>query len=347
MDSPFVFISYAHVDGNMVLPIIKSMKKNGINVWYDEGILAGSEWPEYVAQKVISCTKFVCFISKAYLTSGNCKRELNLAVSRGKELLSVHLKEVELSPGVEMQLGTYQAVFRNRFPTYDMFVSSLCKEPFFEPCISKELLAQTHNKATIASVPNKTKGKQIVLLDFLKRVGRKAKNANSESNIINVNDYIFGLGSDFPKLCYSSFHDFRKYAYVNADIISRLGTIRLPDSVGLLYLDKMAIIPENAFVDCKGLEIVCISSNVAIIEKGAFSGCDYLKLVIFIDENKQRKIKDLDFLFDHIIYCSVKDSTLRNLYHFCRCYDFGNETQEKADMRRLSEWCKNTLSKYS
>lgn len=134
MKNPFVFISYAHVDSKTVLPIIDAMKKRGINIWYDNGIEAGSEWPEYIAMKVNFCTKFVSFISEAYLSSQNCTRELNFAVSRRKELLSVYLEDVNLSLGIEMQLGTYQAIFKYRFSTYEQFILGLCKEHFFDAC---------------------------------------------------------------------------------------------------------------------------------------------------------------------------------------------------------------------
>ena len=131
---PYVFISYAHKDSNAVLPAIGQLRDQGVSLWYDNGIEAGSEWPEFVAEKVLNCDKFILFISKAYLDSQNCKRELNFAISRKKEILSVFLEEVELSPGMEMQLGTYQAIFRKRFANDGSFYRSLAGEPFFNAC---------------------------------------------------------------------------------------------------------------------------------------------------------------------------------------------------------------------
>ena len=134
-NKPYVFISYAHADSNTVLPILDKMRQNNICLWFDEGIEAGSEWPEYIAEKVINCTKFLLFISPSYLNSQNCKRELNFAISRKKDLLSVYIEDVELSPGMEMQLGTYQSVFRNRFNSFDEFANSLSREHFFDSCL--------------------------------------------------------------------------------------------------------------------------------------------------------------------------------------------------------------------
>ena len=132
--SPFVFVSYAHRNCDAVMPAINEMQSQGITLWYDNGIAAGSEWPEFVAEKVVACDKFVLFVSKAYLESQNCKRELNFAISRKKEILSIFLEEVTLSPGMEMQLGSYQAIFRNRFPDHRKFCEAVSKEPFFDSC---------------------------------------------------------------------------------------------------------------------------------------------------------------------------------------------------------------------
>lgn len=134
MDNPYVFISYAHANSDVVLPTVQAMKNSNINVWYDEGIVAGSEWPEFIAEKVVSCSKFVLFVSNAYLKSQNCKRELNFAISRKKEILTIFMEPVNLSPGMEMQLGTYQAIYRTRYPSAQAFFDSLCKEPFFNEC---------------------------------------------------------------------------------------------------------------------------------------------------------------------------------------------------------------------
>ena len=133
-NKPYVFVSYAHKDSAVVFPCIEALKQNNVNIWFDEGIQAGSEWPEYIAEKVMSCTKFVLFISKAYLESQNCKRELNFAISKKKDLLSVFIEDVELSPGVEMQLGTYQSIMKNRFANEAAFHTSLSQEQWFNSC---------------------------------------------------------------------------------------------------------------------------------------------------------------------------------------------------------------------
>jgi len=137
-NNSYVFISYAHKDAEIVLPCVEAMRKAGINIWYDDGIEAGSEWPEFIAERVMGCEKFVLFVSEAYMASQNCKRELNFAISRAKDILSIYIGEVNLSPGMEMQLGSYQAIYKKRFDSDTKFHTALCGEHYFDVCRVKE-----------------------------------------------------------------------------------------------------------------------------------------------------------------------------------------------------------------
>lgn len=148
MNNSYVFISYAHADRERVLLCLEAMEKSDINIWYDEGIAAGSEWPEYIAEKVALCTRFVLFVSNSYLESQNCKRELNFAISRNKEILTIYLENVNLTNGMEMQLGTYQAVFKNRFKSDFEFYTSLCGEAYFDVCRKSNNDLETEMKAS-------------------------------------------------------------------------------------------------------------------------------------------------------------------------------------------------------
>lgn len=135
-DKPYIFISYAHKDNATVLPILKLMREYNINIWYDDGIEAGSEWPDYIAQKILGCNRFLCFISENYPASQNCKRELNFAIAEKKEVLSIYLKEeINLPAGMRMQLGSYQSLFYNRFKSPDDFGKFIANENFVHSCI--------------------------------------------------------------------------------------------------------------------------------------------------------------------------------------------------------------------
>ena len=53
---PYIFVSYAHKNDAAVLEIIGTLQSRGFRVWYDEGIEAGSEWPESIASPRRICS---------------------------------------------------------------------------------------------------------------------------------------------------------------------------------------------------------------------------------------------------------------------------------------------------
>lgn len=147
----FVFISYAHKDADVVLPIISGLQRAGISVWYDDGIEAGTEWPEFIAEKLISCTKMIVMLTNNYVASHNCTRELNLAVEENKPILTIHLqKSIQLSPGYRMQLGTTQGIFRHRFSSQKDFMDNLASARFFEDC---RVEVNIHSSDTVGGEP--------------------------------------------------------------------------------------------------------------------------------------------------------------------------------------------------
>ena len=131
---PYIFISYAHKDSHRVLPIISALSAKGFNVWYDAGIEVGTEWPDFIAEKVLGSSCFITFLSKNYIESNNCKQEVEFAVSRGKNVLAVYLEDFILPAGLSMRLGLYQSMFRNRFPSDSAFVNELSTAEMLKKC---------------------------------------------------------------------------------------------------------------------------------------------------------------------------------------------------------------------
>ena len=133
-DEPFVFISYSHRDSANVFPIIKRLHDTGHRVWYDQGIDPGSEWPEYIAEKLNAAALVICFLSRNAIGSANVRREIHFALDRQKPFISVYLEDFEMSLGLQLQLGSLQAVFLHRYANPDEFHARLAKvlEPIIE-----------------------------------------------------------------------------------------------------------------------------------------------------------------------------------------------------------------------
>ncbi|MBR4017481.1 MAG: toll/interleukin-1 receptor domain-containing protein [Oscillospiraceae bacterium] len=131
---PYIFVSYAHSDSDRVLPVISALQERGFRIWYDAGIEAGTEWPEYIAQYLNDCNSFVAFMSCHAANSHNCRREINFAIKLRKEPLVIYLEDVELSLGMQMQLDSLQAIYRTRHSDDDSFLTELCRSRLLSPC---------------------------------------------------------------------------------------------------------------------------------------------------------------------------------------------------------------------
>ena len=112
-DQPYIFISYAHKDSEIVLPIVARLQKDGYRVWYDEGIAPGSSWDIYISRHLDQSCDVLSFISRSYVKSPNCRDELALARMKGKPMNLVYIDDVQLSAGMRMRYGRIQSLFMN------------------------------------------------------------------------------------------------------------------------------------------------------------------------------------------------------------------------------------------
>ncbi|MDH3440250.1 MAG: TIR domain-containing protein [Gammaproteobacteria bacterium] len=109
---PYVFVSYSHSDKTNVYPEIRRLQDHGINVWYDEGIDAGDEWTETLAQAICGSFNFVYFITPNSVQSEYCRRELSYANHLNLAVTAIHLTQTQLPGGLQLSLGNRQGIIR-------------------------------------------------------------------------------------------------------------------------------------------------------------------------------------------------------------------------------------------
>lgn len=120
-DKPYIFISYAHKDSDVVIPIIARLQKDGYRVWYDEGIAPGSNWDVYISEHLAKCSNVLGFLSKSYVKSQNCRDELALTRLKGIPMNLVYIDDVQLSSGMKMRYGRIQALFHQNMPEDEFY----------------------------------------------------------------------------------------------------------------------------------------------------------------------------------------------------------------------------------
>ncbi len=137
-NEPFVFISYAHKDRNLVLPIIEGLQNRGFRVWYDQGIEVGNEWPDFIAEHLEKCCGMVAFVSQNYGESNNCREELGFAKELEKTILVIYLEDPKkLRAGVRMRLSTLHYMNLNDYSDNAQLLNELGKAKALKPCLEK------------------------------------------------------------------------------------------------------------------------------------------------------------------------------------------------------------------
>ncbi|MHB1314520.1 MAG: toll/interleukin-1 receptor domain-containing protein [Christensenellales bacterium] len=90
-NDPYLFVSYAHKDSDMVLPVIRELYNQKYRVWYDEGIAPGSEWPQNIARHLQEAAAVIVFVSENSLASSNCENEVAVATEQKKKTIPICL----------------------------------------------------------------------------------------------------------------------------------------------------------------------------------------------------------------------------------------------------------------
>ena len=101
-DEPFVFVSYAHADKQLVEPIIAGLHARGMRIWYDEDLDGGDDWERVILNRVKRCTAMLCLVSTRFTDSKNCRNEIGYASDLNKVTLILHLETGELPEHIQL-----------------------------------------------------------------------------------------------------------------------------------------------------------------------------------------------------------------------------------------------------
>jgi hypothetical protein len=110
---PYVYVCYSHGDARLVLNEIAWLTQRGINVWYDEGIPAGSRWSDELAARIREAAVFLYFVSENSVISNHCINEVNFVSDLDKPMLVVNLHETMLPDGMKLMIGAKQTIRRD------------------------------------------------------------------------------------------------------------------------------------------------------------------------------------------------------------------------------------------
>lgn len=88
---PYVFISYARGDTEVMLNAMNLLRAKNYRLWYDEGIPGGTDWPAYIAEHLKNSAAALFFLSAKSFVSPNCLNEMAEASNSSIKTLCIPL----------------------------------------------------------------------------------------------------------------------------------------------------------------------------------------------------------------------------------------------------------------
>lgn len=105
---PFVFVSYKHSDLSVVAPYLRELSEAGVRFWYDRGIPGASEWMQVLEERIERAQLLLIFLSQAAVDSKYVRREILMADTLNKPILTLTIGKPELRWGLKLLLPQYQ-----------------------------------------------------------------------------------------------------------------------------------------------------------------------------------------------------------------------------------------------
>lgn len=152
-NEPYAFISYSHKDSREVLTAVSGLYEKGLKVWFDEGIEAGSEWPEYLAEHIAKSAVVLAFVSGNFDKSKYCRKELHYATTLNKPIISIYIDDAELSYGLAMELTSIQGFKKKNFDSDEQLIQSISNVRIIDSILDKSKVNKSQNEQLFIADP--------------------------------------------------------------------------------------------------------------------------------------------------------------------------------------------------
>jgi hypothetical protein len=296
----YIFISYSHKDNDTILPIIENMQEEGFRVWFDEGIDAYAEYPQYIEEKIEGASAVLVFMTNNAAASKQCKNEINYAIILNKEILIVYIEETKLSLGMEFLLVSLQSMFKYRHRSEAEFLEKLCEARILQSCRGENIKKQANLKRKDGKIVYKDE-KTEVLRYGVTEIGKSTYEGNKDIVGVVLPKSITSIGVTAFCCCTNlesivipdSVTEISEGAFTGCKCLTGITLpqgIEFIDAYAFFYCESLAeiTIPDgvrsigaSAFAGCKKLLSVTIPNSVTSIGDSAFAGCNNLKDIYY------------------------------------------------------------------
>lgn len=102
-----IFLSYSRRDDGSTQAMIERLtdflSSREVQCFRDlDAIAPGDDWQASIARKINECSVVLCIVSPAYLQSHWCRNEWAIALSRGRPVIPILVKDAQLEPPLSM-----------------------------------------------------------------------------------------------------------------------------------------------------------------------------------------------------------------------------------------------------
>ena len=133
-----VFISYSHKNFDIVSKVNDELRKNLILTWFDRDDIHESDyWDKHIKTAIFASDVFLMFYSKEYLTSPYCRKEFEIAKSKGgnMKIVVVGLDASSDSFSIDQQIGAIQRInYSYKTDNEEKLLSELLKSESIKSC---------------------------------------------------------------------------------------------------------------------------------------------------------------------------------------------------------------------
>ena len=196
----YIFISYSHKDSGYAHKLAESLKERDFEVWIDDRIDYGTQWPHVIQENLDGCSAFIIIMTPRSYQSEWVQNELSRAKRKRKPVFPLLLEGSE--PWLSVEATQYCDVRGGKLPPAHFYSRLASVVPVGARVSEAADVVQTDAalaKAIVAALKGLTKPEDVIgVMDFV-TLPHLDMSISKEQNYIEVSMLIFtdfddGLG---------------------------------------------------------------------------------------------------------------------------------------------------------
>lgn len=201
-----VFISYSHKNFDVVSKVNNALKSNYVLTWFDKDDIHESDyWDTHIKTAIFASDVFLMFYSKEYLASPYCRKEFEIAKSKGSnmKIIVVGLDSASDSFSIDQQIGAIQRInYFYKTDSDDKISEELLKSEIIKNCsfVSEEIVNEKETTDFFHGISTFANPKHYELLytyiKFLVYIAKKEKEGKYLSKDASYSSLVFVRSND-------------------------------------------------------------------------------------------------------------------------------------------------------